>query len=288
VDALPAMVHGETGRIHATFNQTVAATGRISSSDPNLQNIPIRSSEGRRIREAFVAELGHVLLSADYSQIELRVLAHLSKDATLVDTFRRGEDVHARTAQEVFGALSAVPEAEQRRVAKMINYAFLYGKTAYPLAQDLGVSKKEAETFIETYFARYPGVKGYIDGLVEDARRTGMVRTLLGRLRRLPDLQARNFQVRMEAERQARNTPIQGSAADLIKKAMIDLHHELVARRMGSRLVLQIHDELLLEVPEAEKDDALALVKRVMEGALELDVPLVVDARVGHSWAAAH
>src|SRR5262245_35161528 len=206
VDALPALVHPQTGRIHASFNQTVAATGRISSSDPNLQNIPIRTSEGRRIREAFVAEAGHVLLSADYSQIELRVLAHLSKDGTLADTFRRGEDVHARTAREVFGALSAVPEAEQRRVAKMINYALLYGKTAYTLAQDIGVSKKEAEAFIEMYFARYPGVKSYIDGLVEDARRTGTVRTLLGRLRRLPDLQARNFQVRMEAERQARNT----------------------------------------------------------------------------------
>jgi DNA polymerase I len=288
VDALPALVHAETGRIHASFNQTVAATGRISSSDPNLQNIPIRTSEGRRIREAFVAEPGHVLLSADYSQIELRVLAHLSKDATLADTFRRGEDVHARTAQEVFGALSAVPEAEQRRVAKMINYALLYGKTAYTLAQDIGVSKKEAEAFIATYFARYPGVKGYIDGLVEDARRTGTVRTLLGRLRRLPDLQAKNFQVRMEAERQARNTPIQGSAADLIKKAMIDLNRELAERRLASRLVLQIHDELLLEVPESEQEDALDLVKRVMESALELDVPLVVDARVGRSWAAAH
>jgi DNA polymerase I len=288
VDALPALVHPETGRIHASFNQTVAATGRISSSDPNLQNVPIRSSEGRRIREAFVAEPGHVLLSADYSQIELRVLAHLSKDRTLADTFRRGEDVHARTAREVFGALSAVPEPEQRRVAKMINYALLYGKTAYTLAQDIGVSKKEAEAFIETYFARYPGVKGYIDGLVEDARRTGTVRTLLGRLRRLPDLQAKNFQVRMEAERQARNTPIQGSAADLIKKAMVDLHRELAQRRLASRLILQIHDELLLEVPAAEQDDALTLVRAVMEGALALDVPLVVDARVGQSWSAVH
>ncbi|HET7291600.1 MAG TPA: DNA polymerase I [Vicinamibacteria bacterium] len=288
VDALPALVHPETGRIHASFNQTVAATGRISSSDPNLQNIPIRTSEGRRIREAFVAEPGHVLLSADYSQIELRVLAHLSKDRTLTETFRRGEDVHARTAREVFGALSAVPEDEQRRVAKMINYALLYGKTAFSLAQDIGVTKREAETFIETYFARYPGVKAYIDGLVEAARTTGTVRTLLGRLRRLPDLNARNFQVRMEAERQARNTPIQGSAADLIKKAMIDLHRELSSRRMAARLVLQIHDELLLEVPEAERDAALFVVKRVMEGALDLDVPLVVDARSGPNWAAAH
>jgi DNA polymerase-1 len=288
VDALPELVHPETGRIHATFHQTVAATGRISSSDPNLQNIPIRTALGRSIRQAFVAEPGHLLLSADYSQIELRVLAHLSKDPTLIETFRRGEDVHERTAREVFGALSSVPADEQRRVSKMINYALLYGKTAFSLAKDIGVSKKEAEAFIGTYFARYPGVKSYIDGLVEEARRTGTVRTLLGRLRRLPDLQARNFQVRMEAERQARNTPIQGSAADLIKKAMLDLDAELGARRMGSRLILQIHDELLLEVPEAEADAALALVKGVMEGALALDVPLVVDARIGRSWAEAH
>jgi len=288
VDALPQLVNPDTGRVHATFHQTVAATGRISSSDPNLQNIPIRSALGRRIREAFVAEPGHVLLSADYSQIELRVLAHLSKDPTLIETFRRGEDVHERTAREVFGALSSVPGDEQRRVSKMINYALLYGKTAFSLARDIGVSKKEAEAFIQTYFARYPGVKRYIDGLVEDARRTGTVRTLLGRLRRLPELGARNFQVRMEAERQARNTPIQGSAADLIKKAMLDLDRELRSRRLGSRLILQIHDELLLEVPESEADAALALVKDVMEGALALEVPLVVDARLGRSWAEAH
>jgi DNA polymerase-1 len=281
-------VNPETGRIHASFNQTVAATGRISSSDPNLQNIPIRSVEGRRIREAFVAEPGHWLLSADYSQIELRVLAHLSGDKTLIETFRKGEDVHARTAREVFGPLSPVPEDEQRRVAKMINYALLYGKTAFSLSKDIGIPKKQAETFIDTYFARYPGVKGYIEDNVVRARETGTVRTLLGRLRRLPDLHAKNFQVRMEAERQARNTPVQGSAADLIKKAMIDLHRELKAGRLAARLILQIHDELLLEVPEHEKQAALALVKRVMEGALALDVPLVVDARLGRNWAEAH
>ncbi len=288
VDALPELVHPETGRIHATLNQTIAATGRISSSDPNLQNIPIRTAEGRRIREAFVAEPGHKLLSADYSQIELRVLAHLSKDPTLMETFRRGEDVHERTAREVFGPLSAVPPAEQRRVSKMINYALLYGKTAFTLAKDIGVSRPQAETFIETYFARYPGVKGFIDGIVEAARQTGTVRTLLGRLRRLPDLHAKNFQVRSEAERQARNTPLQGSAADLIKKAMIDLDRELVERSLKARLILQIHDELLLEVPEAETEVVMALVKGVMEGALQLDVPLVVDARLGRSWAEAH
>jgi DNA polymerase-1 len=288
VDALPALVNPGTGRIHASFNQTVAATGRISSSDPNLQNIPIRTPEGRRIREAFVAEAGHLLLSADYSQIELRILAHLSKDPTLIDTFRRGEDVHERTAREIFGPLSAIPPDEQRRRSKMVNYALLYGKTAFTLAKDIGVSKKEAEQFIAAYFARYPRVNTYIEGTIARARETGQVRTLLGRLRRLPDLNSRNFQVRAEAERQAMNTPVQGSAADLIKKAMIDLHRELSAARMRSRLILQIHDELLLEVPEAEAEEARGLVKRIMEGALALEVPLVVDARLGRSWAEVH
>ena len=288
VDALPLLVNPETGRIHASFNQTVASTGRISVADPNLQNIPIRTPEGRRIREAFVAERGHLLLSADYSQIELRILAHLSKDATLIDTFRRGEDVHDRTSREVFGPLSPVAPEEQRRISKMVNYALLYGKSAFTLAKDIGVSKKEAETFIEAYFARYPSVRQFIDDTVARARETGMVRTLLGRLRRLPDLNARNFQVRMEAERQAMNTPVQGSAADLIKKAMIDLHRELKREGMKSQLILQIHDELLLEVPEAEAEQARAMVKAIMEGALVLDVPLVVDARLGASWADVH
>jgi len=288
VDALPALVNPETGRIHACFHQTVAATGRISVTDPNLQNIPIRTVEGRRIREAFVAEPGHLLLSADYSQIELRILAHLSKDATLVDTFRRGEDIHDRTSREIFGAFSILSPDEQRRRSKMVNYALLYGKTAFTLAKDIGVSKKEAEEFIQAYFARYPSVRQFIDDTVSRARETGYVRTLLGRLRRLPDLKAKNFQVRMEAERQAMNTPVQGSAADLIKKAMIDLHGELHARKMESRLILQIHDELLLEVPEAEAEVAKGLVRAIMEGALQLEVPLVAEARLGKNWAEVH
>jgi len=288
VDALPELILPETGRIHATFNQTVAATGRLSSADPNLQNIPIRTAEGRRIREAFVAEPGHLLLSADYSQIELRILAHLSGDETLIDTFRRGEDVHDRTAREVFGPLSPIPPDEQRRIAKMVNYALLYGKTAFTLARDLGVSRKEAESFIEAYFARYPRVRGFIEETIAEARETGTVRTLLGRLRRLPDLRARSYPVRMEAERQAMNTPVQGSAADLIKRAMIDLWRELGERNMRSRLILQIHDELLLEVPEDEAKSAQTLVAEVMEGALDLVVPLVVDARLGASWAEVH
>jgi DNA polymerase-1 len=288
VDALPELVHPGTGRIHATFNQTVAATGRLSATDPNLQNIPIRTAEGRRIREAFVAEPGNLLLSADYSQIELRVLAHLSGDPTLIDTFRRGEDVHDRTSREIFGPLSPIPKDEQRRISKMVNYALLYGKTAFTLAKDIGVSRREAEAFIEAYFARYPKVRTFIDETIAKARETGHVRTLLGRLRRLPDLRSKNFPVRMEAERQAMNTPVQGSAADLIKRAMIDLHRELGERTMRSRLILQIHDELLLEVPEAEAEKGRTLVKDVMEGALKLDVPLVADARLGRSWAEVH
>jgi DNA polymerase-1 len=288
VDVLPQLVLSETGRIHASFNQTVAATGRISSSDPNLQNIPIRTPAGRRIREAFVAQPGHLLLSADYSQIELRILAHLSQDETLIETFARGEDVHDRTSREIFGPLSPIPPEEQRRRSKMINYALIYGKTAFTLARDLGVSRRAAEEFIEAYFSRYPGVRRYIDTTIAEARTTGLVRTLLGRLRRLPDLQAKRSQVRMEAERQARNTPVQGSAADLIKKAMVELASELRRRGKRSRLILQIHDELLLEVPEDEAPEILPLVTGVMEGALKLDVPLIVDARMGRNWAEAH
>jgi DNA polymerase-1 len=288
VDSLPEMVSPETGRIHATFNQTVAATGRLSATEPNLQNIPIRTAEGRRIRQAFVAEPGHLLLSADYSQIELRVLAHLSGDPTLIDTFRKGEDVHDRTSREIFGPLSPIPKDEQRRISKMVNYALLYGKSAFTLAKDIGVSRGEAAEFIEAYFARYPKVRAFIDDTILRARETGQVRTLLGRLRRLPDLRSKNIPVRMEAERQAMNTPVQGSAADLIKRAMIDLAAALRERQLRSRLILQIHDELLLEVPEGEAEAAQALVKQVMEGALELVVPLVADARLGRSWADVH
>jgi DNA polymerase-1 len=288
VDALPALVNPQTGRIHASFNQTVAATGRISSSEPNLQNIPIRTAEGRRIREAFVAAPGHLILSADYSQIELRILAHLSKDPTLVETFRRGEDIHDRTSREVFGAFSSVAADEQRRISKMINYALLYGKTAFTLAKDIGVTTKEAQAFIKAYFDRYPSVQAFIEETIERARETGTVRTLLGRLRRLPDLKSRNPQVRSEAERQAMNTPVQGSAADLIKKAMLDLDAALRARASKARLIMQIHDELVVEVPEGEAEAIRAVVQQVMEGALPLEVPLVAEARLGKNWAQAH
>jgi DNA polymerase-1 len=288
VDPLPGLIDPDTGRVHASFQQTIAATGRLTVTEPNLQNVPIRTPTGRRVREAFVAEPGHLLLSADYSQIELRVLAHLSRDATLIDTFRRGEDVHDRTGREIFGPFSPVPADEQRRVSKMVNYALLYGKSAFTLAKDIGVTRDQAEQFIAAYFARYPSVKRFLDETVERARETGVVRTLLGRLRRLPDLRSPNYQMRAEAERQALNMPVQGSAADLIKKAMIDLYAALRQRGMRSRLILQIHDELLLEVPEGEAEEARALVQRVMEGALELEVPLVADARLGATWAEVH
>jgi DNA polymerase-1 len=288
VDALPELIHPETGRIHASFNQTVAATGRISASDPNLQNIPIRTAEGRRIREAFVAEPGCLLLSADYSQIELRILAHLSGDATLIDAFQKGEDIHDRTSREIFGPFSPIAPEEQRRRSKMVNYALVYGKSAFTLAKDIGVSRTEAAAFIEAYFGRYKDVRKYIDDTLQSARATGHVRTLLGRLRRLPDINSRNFQIRAEAERQAVNAPVQGSAADLIKKAMIDLHRELRTRDLKTRLILQIHDELLFEVPEAEAEATRSLVKGTMEGALQLKVPLVVEARLGRSWAEVH
>lgn len=288
VDALPEMINPRTGRIHASFRQNIAATGRLSSTDPNLQNIPIRTALGRRVRAAFIAPPGHLLLSADYSQIELRILAHLSEDPTLIETFRRGEDVHDRTSLEIFGPFTTLPKDEQRRRSKMVNYALLYGKTAFTLAQDIGISRKEADAFIHAYFDRYPRVRGFIEASKEEARKTGMVRTMMGRLRRLPDIQSKNVPARLESERQATNTRVQGSAADLIKKAMVDLDHALRARQLKTRLISQIHDELLLETPMAEQDEALELVKTTMSEAMKLLVPLEVDAKVAPNWAAAH
>ena len=288
VDALPEMINKRTGRIHASFRQNIAATGRLSSTDPNLQNIPIRTALGRRVREAFIAPPGHLLLSADYSQIELRILAHLCEDPILIETFRRGEDVHDRTSLEIFGPFTTLPKDEQRRRSKMVNYALLYGKTAFTLAHDIGISRKEADAFIRAYFDRYPKVRGFIDASIDEARKTGMVRTMMGRLRRLPDIQSKNVPARLESERQAVNTRVQGSAADLIKKAMVDLDHALRERKLKTRLISQIHDELLLETPEGEQEEALQLVCKTMSEAMSLSVPLVVDAKVGKNWATAH
>lgn len=288
VDALPALVHPETGRLHTSLNQTVTATGRLSSSEPNLQNIPIRTDLGRRIREAFVAPAGHVLLSVDYSQIELRLLAHLSGDAVLRAAFEAGQDIHARTAAEVFGVGPDQVNPEMRRRAKVINFGIIYGMTPYGLSSDLGVTPLEAKAFIDRYFARYPGVKEYIDRTIAGARERGYVTTMLGRRRTLPDIASANNGVRQAAERTAINTPIQGSAADMIKKAMVEIHPALRDEGLSARMILQIHDELLFEVPEKEIDQAKSLVARVMEGALPLSVPVRVDAGVGRNWAEAH
>ena len=284
IDALPQLVHPETGRVHTCFNQAVAATGRLSSSDPNLQNIPIRTPLGREIRSAFIADPGHVLISADYSQIELRVLAHLSGDEALIDAFRRGEDIHDRTAAKVFGERSGLGEHELRRRAKIINYALLYGKTAFTLAKDIGVSQHVAQEFIDAYFAGFPAVRAFIDGLLETARRTGVVKTMFGRRRLVPELTSRNGQIRSAAERVAVNMPIQGTAADILKRAMIDVHRELARKRTQARMILTVHDELLFEAPRETAEETAALVRARMEGAVALTVPLTVDVGIGQNW----
>jgi DNA polymerase I len=284
IDALPQLVHPETGRVHTCFNQAVAATGRLSSSDPNLQNIPIRSELGREIRRAFIAAPGNVLISADYSQIELRVLAHLAGETALMDAFRAGEDIHDRTALKVFGPNSGLDKYELRRRAKIINYALLYGKTAFTLARDIGVSKEEAQAFIDAYFAGFPRIRGFIDETLQRARETGVVKTMFGRRRLVPELNSRNGQIRSAAERVTVNMPIQGTAADILKRAMIDLHGELVGQRMKTRMILTVHDELLFEAPTDEADAAAAVVREKMERAVKLDVPLDVDVGTAGNW----
>jgi DNA polymerase I len=284
IDALPELVNPTTGRVHTCFNQAVAATGRLSSSDPNLQNIPIRTELGREIRGAFVAEPGNVLISADYSQIELRVLAHLSGDEALVDAFRKDEDIHDRTALKVFGEKSGLGYHELRRRAKIINYALLYGKTAFTLAKDIGVSQEAAQEFINAYFAGFPSVRAFIDNLLATARETGVVKTMFGRRRLVPDLTSRNYQIRTGAERYAVNFPIQGSAADILKRAMIDVHRELVATGSRARMILTVHDELLFEAPKEAADETSALVRERMEEAVRLTVPLTVEVGIGENW----
>jgi DNA polymerase-1 len=291
IDALPALVSPRTGRVHTSFNQAVAATGRLSSSDPNLQNIPIRSELGREIRSTFVAEPGHVLISADYSQIELRVLAHVSGDEALTAAFLRGDDIHDQTALSVFGTSSGLDRYELRRRAKMINYALLYGKTAFTLAKDIGVSQQAAQSFIDAYFAGFPGVRLFIDQLLEDSRSTGVVKTIFGRRRLVPELTSQNAQVRAAAERASINLPIQGSAADILKRAMIDVHRALAGRtapgRPAARMILTVHDELLFECPTAEVDEVVPIIRESMEHAVTLSVPLTVDIGVGDNWKTA-
>ena len=282
-DALPPLIHPATGRLHTRFSQTGAATGRLSSSNPNLQNIPVRTELGREIRAAFVASPGRLLLSADYSQIELRILAHLSEDPVLVEAFRRGEDIHSRTAQEVFGVAPFAQTPEHRRVAKVINFGVIYGLSAFGLAQQLGIEQREGAKFIAAYFERYSGVKRYLDQQIAEVRKTGFTKTLFGRTRPIPEINSPQPNLRSFAERTAMNTPMQGTAADLIKLAMIELDLR-VAGEFKSHMILQVHDELLFEAPEDELPRLTALVKDVMEGVHELRVPLVVDTKVGPNW----
>ena len=281
IDALPLLVNPDTSRIHASFNQAVTATGRLSSSNPNLQNIPIRSELGREIRRAFVADPGMVLISADYSQIELRVLAHLSNDETLIDAFRRGEDIHQQTANRVFGSNSGLDAHELRRRAKIVNYALLYGKTAFTLARDIGVSPNSAQEFIDAYFEGFPAVRKYITTIVDQARETKVATTMFGRRRLMPELVSSNGQVRAAAERAAINMPIQGTAADILKRAMIDIYEELPS---GVKMILTVHDELVFEAPEAKSQSVARFVRERMESAASLDVPLTVDLGIGFNW----
>ena len=282
IDALPQLVNPETGRVHTCFNQAVAATGRLSSSDPNLQNIPIRTELGREIRRAFIADPGHVLISADYSQIELRVLAHLAEDETLIQAFQDGKDIHDETAAKVFGANSGRDAHDLRRLAKMINYALLYGKTAFTLARDIGVTPQAAQEFIDAYFAGFPRVRAFIDRTLEEGRASGVVKTMYGRRRLVPELTSRNGQIRSAAERAAVNMPIQGTAADIMKRAMIDVHAALES--LPARMILTVHDELLFEVPAPHAEEIAALVRDKMQDAAALKVPLTVDVGIGENW----
>jgi DNA polymerase-1 len=288
VDALPPLISQATGRIHPSFHQLGAATGRMSASNPNVQNIPIRGEEGARIREAFVPAEGHVLLAADYSQVELRILAHYSGDQSLIDAFRSGEDIHRLTAAEVWGVELSAVSGEQRARAKAVNFGIIYGSSAFGLASQLGIATAEAQQTIDAYFERYQGVRRFIDGTIGRAGEEGYVRTLLGRRRYLPDLASRNRVLRQAAERMAVNTVIQGTAADLIKRAMIGVDDALEEGQTSTRLILQVHDELVFEVVESEVPELKRVLRDRMENALELKVPLVVDFGVGANWREAH
>jgi DNA polymerase-1 len=284
VDALPGYVNQRTGRIHTSFNQTGAATGRLSSSDPNLQNIPIRTQRGGTIRRAFVAAPGRVLLIADYSQIELRLLAHLSGDPAFLQAFEQGGDIHRQTAAVIFGVALDQVTPEMRARAKTINFATIYGQGPFALARQLGISQDQAKEFIAQYFTRFAGVRAWLDRTVATAREKGYVETIFGRRRYIPELRDRNFNIRAFGERTATNSPLQGSAADLIKIAMIRIAQSFRQQRLGARMLLQVHDELVLEVPEAEQGSAGDVVKRHMETAAELRVPLVVSIGAGSNW----
>ena len=284
VDALPALIRSASGRLHTTFGQTGTATGRLSSANPNLQNIPIRTELGRGIRAAFIAEPGHVLLTADYSQIELRLLAHFSGDSLLVEAYRRGDDIHTLTASQVFGVPPLMVTADHRRQAKVVNFGIVYGLSPFGLSQNLGIEPREAKQFIDAYFEKYNGVRRFIDKTLEEARREMKVKTLFGRVRPIPDINSKNSNQRGFAERTAVNTPLQGTAADLIKIAMIRIDAAVRERRLKSRMTLQVHDELVFEVPEDEIDVMKSLVREHMEQVHPLEVPLLVEIGVGANW----
>jgi DNA polymerase-1 len=288
VDALPQLIHPRTGRIHTSLNQTITETGRLSSSNPNLQNIPIRSELGRQIRRAFVAAPGHLLVSADYSQIELRLLAHFTEDEVLIDAFRQGQDIHTRTAMEVFGVPANAVDGDMRRMAKTVNFGIIYGLSPFGLAQRLHISNEQARAYIDSYFARYPRVKTYLDGIIAQARQQGYVTTLLQRRRYVPDIEQRNRTIREAAERTAINMPFQGSAADLMKLAMVRLHTQIETEHLPCHMLLQIHDELLFEIPEEDVEEVIPSLKETMEHVWPLQVPLTVNVGRGHNWAEAH
>ncbi len=288
IDALPQMVNPATGRVHTSFNQTATATGRLSSSNPNLQNIPIRTLEGKRIRQTFIAPEGWLLVSADYSQIELRVLAHLSQDETLIRAFESGEDIHSRTASDVFGVFPEMVNADMRRQAKVINFGILYGMSPFGLAKELGVNQKLAQTYIEGYFAKYAAVRAYLDEILACARKNGYVETLLSRRRYIPEIKSPNNAVRQFAERTAINAPIQGTAADLIKVAMVNISGIFARRKLRTAMILQVHDELVFETPAEEREEVMTIVKKEMEDVIRLRVPLRVDIASGRNWDEAH
>jgi DNA polymerase-1 len=287
-DKLPEMISRRSGRLHTSYHQAVAATGRLSSSDPNLQNIPVRSEEGRRIRQAFVAPKGRKLVAADYSQIELRIMAHLSGDAGLLDAFAKGLDIHRATAAEVAGKQVDEVTDLERRNAKAINFGLIYGMSAFGLAKQLGIGRQEAQQYVDSYFEKYPGVKRYMERTRAEAADNGYVETLFGRRLYLPDIHSRNANIRQGAERTAINAPMQGTAADIIKRAMIDVDRWLAESRIDAQMIMQVHDELVFEVRESEVDNFIAQVKPLMEGAAELAVPLLVEAGAGDNWEQAH
>ena len=285
IDGLKKMIHSKTGRVHTSFNQTVTATGRLSSSDPNLQNIPVRSEDGRRIRALFIADSENFLLSGDYSQIDLRVLAHYSKDKNLIEAFQKGQDIHKKTASEVFNVPQEMVTSEMRRIAKTVNFGIIYGMSPYGLAKELNIEQKRAKEYIDCYFERYPGVKQYMEDIVQEARKKGYVTTLLGRRRYIPDINSRSRRIREFAERTAINTPIQGSAADIIKLAMLKVDTELIKHNLQSGIILQVHDELVLEVLKDELNQVIALLKESMENVASLAVPLTISLKYGPNWA---